>query len=201
MIILQASILSIQIIIYSQRRAQSSSSGQRLAGQPRSDTNIKALREAVAKIPGARVSIRALDLGHLQAVNEFPGHIAHEVAQGTLPELSSIIGTADHRNLVRPPELASDGCGKTFRTPYLAHFALCYSCSEASRRPAAATRWARIRSRRLPPSIPSDAAEAVRDAARQATGEANPGERGYITLLKPEPGSDDSQDEAAQEAL
>ncbi|KAF3765292.1 NAD(P)-binding protein [Cryphonectria parasitica EP155] len=39
------------------------------------------------------------------------------------------------------------------------------------------------------------------DVARLATNKAHPGHRGYFTLLKPDQGSDDSRDEATQEAL
>lgn len=45
------------------------------------------------------------------------------------------------------------------------------------------------------------AATAGVDVARLAINEANPGERGYFTLLKPDQGSKESRDETTQEAL
>lgn len=139
-----------------------------------------------------------IDLGQLQAVNEFAGHIADEVAQGTLLELSNlVIGTADHWNLVGPLEMNSDGCRKTFRVFCLTHFALVL-CLLGSFQ-ATSSRVVLLAGNghepgknpleKIPPSIPSNAAEAVRDAARRAAGEADPGERKYLALLKPEPGS------------
>ncbi|ETS76484.1 hypothetical protein PFICI_11871 [Pestalotiopsis fici W106-1] len=275
------------------------------------DVNTKALRDAVAKFPEARVSIRALDLGHLQAVSDFAGSIANEIAQGTLPKLSSIVGTAYYWNLVGPAELTGDGYDKTFQVTYLSHFSLVLrllgSFQESGGRVVLYTSDGHEPGKngleKIPPSIPADAAaldllvkpspddpsidalghgfhryanaklalvmfthalnrrlqkdaqlanitvvvtnpgnladsraltvntprkliilskfvlrplrpllsmmdptartvaEAGRDTAKLATGEANPGERGYFTLLKPDSGSKDSQDEEAQEAL
>lgn len=43
--------------------------------------------------------------------------------------------------------------------------------------------------------------QAAVDTARLATNDANPNERGFFTLLKPDTGSKDSQDEMTQEVL
>jgi NAD(P)-dependent dehydrogenase (short-subunit alcohol dehydrogenase family) len=58
------------------------------------DVNTSALRAVVSKHPGARVSIRALDLGHLPSVHEFARGITAEIENGSLPPLSAIVATA-----------------------------------------------------------------------------------------------------------
>jgi len=88
------------------------------------DVNTSALRSVVAKHPGARVSIRELDLGHLPAVHDFARGIAAEISKGSLPQLSAIVGTAYYWNLVGPLELTDDGYEKTIQVSYLSHFAL-----------------------------------------------------------------------------
>ncbi|KAH6655957.1 hypothetical protein BKA67DRAFT_657854 [Truncatella angustata] len=88
------------------------------------DANTSKLRSVVAKHPGALVSIRELDLSHLSAVHDFARDIAAEVAKGSLPQLSGIVGTAYYWNLVGPLELTDDGYEKTIQVSYLSHFAL-----------------------------------------------------------------------------
>src|SRR4051794_5743852 len=88
-----------------------------------SDANTSTLRSVVAKHPEAHVSIRELDLGHLAAVHDFAREIAAEIAKGSLPQLSAIVGTAYYWNLVGPLELTADGYEKTIQVSYLSHFA------------------------------------------------------------------------------
>lgn len=88
------------------------------------DVNTTTLRGVVAKYPQAKVSIRELDLGRLPAVHEFARHVAGEVSEGSLPQLSSIVGTAYYWNLVGPFQMTEDGYEKTMQVTYLSHVAL-----------------------------------------------------------------------------
>ena len=88
------------------------------------DANTSTLRGVVAKHPAARVSIQELDLSHLSAVHDFARSIAAEIEKGSLPQLSAIVGTAYHWNLVGPLELTDDGYEKTIQVSYLSHFAI-----------------------------------------------------------------------------
>jgi NAD(P)-dependent dehydrogenase (short-subunit alcohol dehydrogenase family) len=88
------------------------------------DTRTRTLRSIVAKHPKAHISIRELDLAHLAAVHEFARGIVAEIASGTLPHLSAIIGTAFYWNLVDPVKLTDDGYETTIQVNYMSHFAL-----------------------------------------------------------------------------
>ena len=58
------------------------------------DVNTKKLRETLTKYPEADTSIRKLDLANLSAVHDFASTIAAEVADGSLPPLTSIVCNA-----------------------------------------------------------------------------------------------------------
>lgn len=89
-----------------------------------SDVNTTALRRVVSKYAQAKVSIRELDLSRLSAVHDFARHVAGEISEGSLPRLSSIVGTAYYWNLVGPFQTTEDGYEKTIQVTYLSHFAL-----------------------------------------------------------------------------
>lgn len=89
-----------------------------------SDVNTTTLRGVVAKYPQAKVSIRELDLSRLSAVHDFARHVAAEISEGSLPRLSSIVGTAYYWNLVGPFQMTEDGYEKTIQVTYLSHVAL-----------------------------------------------------------------------------
>ena len=89
-----------------------------------SDVNTKRLREVVAQHPGAKSSIRKLDLTSLPGVHEFASTIAAEIADGKLSPLASIVCNAYHWNLVGKAERTEDAYDKTFQVTHVAHVAL-----------------------------------------------------------------------------
>lgn len=88
------------------------------------DTNTKKLRATIAQHPGAKTSIRELDLTNLSAVQAFASSIADDIAQDRLPSLASIICNAYYWNLSGPAETTKDGYEKTFQVIHVAHAAL-----------------------------------------------------------------------------
>lgn len=89
------------------------------------DINTRALRSIVAKHQKSQVSIRELDLAQLPAVHAFAQEIAAEIANGTLPRLSAIVGAAFYWNLIDTNlKLTEDGYEKTMQVNYLSHVAL-----------------------------------------------------------------------------
>lgn len=88
------------------------------------DVNTKRLREILAQYPEADTSIRKLDLANLSAVHDFASTVAAEVADGSLPPLTSIVCNAYYWNLAGDAETTVDGYEKTFQVTHLAHAAL-----------------------------------------------------------------------------
>ncbi|KAF4616258.1 hypothetical protein G7Y89_g15148 [Cudoniella acicularis] len=258
------------------------------------DANTSTLRGVVAKHPGAHVSIRELDLSHLPAVHDFARGIATEIAKGSLPQLTAIVGTAFYWNLVsylshfalvlrliksfrpeggrivlftsdghepgknglekippaiyadptqldllvKPAEDASlDALGHGFHRYANSKLALVMFTHALNRRLQRDAQLKDITTVVMNPGNLADSrallvntprkliilskfvlrplrpllsmmdptartvATAGIDVARLATNETHPGERGYFTLLTPDQGSKESQDETTQEAL
>ncbi|KAF2788463.1 NAD(P)-binding protein [Melanomma pulvis-pyrius CBS 109.77] len=88
------------------------------------DLNTQKLRSVLSAVPGAKYSIRQLDLSSLAAVEQFSSSIVDEVSKGMLPKLESIICNAYYWNLTRDLETTTDGYEKTFQVTFLAHVAL-----------------------------------------------------------------------------
>ncbi|KAK7699119.1 hypothetical protein SLS64_011896 [Diaporthe eres] len=88
------------------------------------DVNTTTLRGVVAKYPQAKVYIKELDLGRLSAVHNLARHVVAGISEGSLPRLSSIVGTAYYWNLVGPFQMTEDGCEKTIQVTFLSHVAL-----------------------------------------------------------------------------
>ncbi|KAK8063018.1 4-hydroxybenzoate polyprenyltransferase- mitochondrial [Apiospora hydei] len=88
------------------------------------DANTAKLKETIARFPGARASIHALDLASLSAVHAFADHVAAGVEQGTYPPLRALVANAFHWNLVAAGQATADGYEKTFQINHVAQAAL-----------------------------------------------------------------------------
>ncbi|KAI1824341.1 NAD(P)-binding protein [Xylaria intraflava] len=85
------------------------------------DINSQRLKDTIAKHPGAKAIVQALDLSDLSAVRDFATKLAADISNNSQPPLCAIIATAYHWNLVRDPELTVDGYDKTFQVGHIAH--------------------------------------------------------------------------------
>lgn len=88
------------------------------------DINTKTLRTTIPSHPGAKTSIREVDLADLSAVHDFATSIAADIAQDRLPPLASIVCNAAYWNLYGAAEITKDGYDKTFQVVHVAHAVL-----------------------------------------------------------------------------
>ncbi|XXG95776.1 hypothetical protein Hte_002047 [Hypoxylon texense] len=88
------------------------------------DPNTRKLRETVSRYPGAKASIRALDLSSLSSVHGFASTLSEDIAAKRTPPLKTIICNACYWDLVGDPELTDDGYDKTFQINHISQVAL-----------------------------------------------------------------------------
>ncbi|KAI1141757.1 NAD(P)-binding protein [Hypoxylon sp. FL0543] len=88
------------------------------------DPNTQKLREIISRHPGAKASIRKLDLARLSEVHEFATKLSEEIIAKEIPPLKSILCNACYWNLVGDSELTEDGYDKTMQVNHISHVAL-----------------------------------------------------------------------------
>ena len=88
------------------------------------DLNTQKLRKILAKHPGAKASIRKLDLANLSDVHTFASTIIAEIADGKTKPIASIICNAYYWNLVGEAEMTRDGYEKSLQVTHISHAAL-----------------------------------------------------------------------------
>ncbi|KAI0836410.1 NAD(P)-binding protein [Hypoxylon sp. FL0890] len=88
------------------------------------DPNTQRLRETISRHPGAKASIRKLDLASLSEVHEFATKLSEEINAEKIPPLKSILCNACYWNLVGDSELTEDGYDKTLQVNHISHVAL-----------------------------------------------------------------------------
>jgi NAD(P)-dependent dehydrogenase (short-subunit alcohol dehydrogenase family) len=89
-----------------------------------SDTNTTNLRSVIFRFPNAKATVHALDLSNLSAVHAFADRIASDISNGKYPPLAAIVANAYYWNLLKGPEITSDGFDKTLEVAHIAHSAL-----------------------------------------------------------------------------
>ncbi|KAI1329091.1 NAD(P)-binding protein [Xylariaceae sp. FL0255] len=89
-----------------------------------SDPNTNTLRETITRFPDTTVSIRPLDLSHLQSVSDFCSKLSAEIREGKIPPIRGIVANAFHWNLVSPAEVTGDNLEKTMQVNHISHASL-----------------------------------------------------------------------------